>query len=425
MNTAMKNLLLLSLTLCTPALVLQADPIPVSLKEADGYFLLYRDGDPYFIKGAGGRHDLEELARAGGNSVRTWGSTDIEFLDRAHELGLTVCVGLWIQHERHGFDYSDDEAVAEEIQRHRETIDRLKNHPAVLMWGIGNEVEIDYTNKRVWDVVEAVAAYAKEVDPHHPTMTVIAHAPKYVIKEILKRCPSIDILGTNSYGGVGVVAKELRKYGWEGPYVVTEWGADGGWETDRTSWGAEIEPSSTEKAHQRAYRYGVMTSDRAHCLGSYAFHWGYKQEVTPTWFNIFLEDGTATESLEILQYLWTGRFPKHLAPRISELLLDGELPQADVKVKPGASVKAAFELTRGNPKTVRIEWELMPESTDKRKGGDREARPDSVPIDKISESANRLEFAAPSEPGPYRLFLYVYGRDGKTVATANFPFLVK
>jgi hypothetical protein len=403
---------------------LLAEPIPVTLQEVDGYHLLYRDGEPYFIKGAGGDHDLKLLARTGGNSIRTWGGTDIELLDRAHELGLSVCVGLWIEHERHGFDYSDNALVAEQIRRHCATIDRLKDHPAVLLWGIGNEVEIDYTNKRVWDVIEAVAAYAKKVDPHHPTMTVIAHAPKYVIKDILEKCPSIDILGTNSYGGVGVVADALREAGWEKGYIVTEWGADGGWEVDHTKWGAEIEPSSTEKAHQRAYRYGVMTSDRAHCLGSYAFHWGYKQETTPTWFNLFLEDGTATESLEILQYLWTGRFPKHVAPRISELLLDGRLPQASVTVKPGEPVKASYELTRGDPEEVRIVWELMPESTDKRKGGDEEERPEAVEINKIHQSTSRLEFKAPDEPGPYRLFLYVYGGNG-TVATANFPFLVK
>jgi hypothetical protein len=424
MNARLKQLLVPGVILGSLCLTLAAEPIPVTLKEVDGYHLLYRDGEPYFIRGAGGGHDLELLARTGGNSVRTWGDPGIELLDRAHELGLSVCVGLWIEHERHGFDYSDDDAVAEQIRRHCATIDRLKDHPAVLLWGIGNEVEIDYTNKRVWDVVEAVAAYAKQVDPNHPTMTVIAHAPKYVIKEILEKCPSIDILGTNSYGGVGVVAGALRTAGWEKGYIVTEWGADGGWEVDRTDWGAEIEPSSTEKAHQRAYRYGVMTGDRAHCLGSYAFHWGYKQETTPTWFNIFLEDGTATESLEILQYLWTGRFPEQLAPRISELLLNRHEPQASVTVKPGDQVLASFELTRGDPEQVRIEWELMPESTDKRKGGDEEERPEPVEIAKVSESTSRLEFSAPGEPGPYRLFLYVYGGNG-TVATANFPFLVK
>ncbi len=182
-----------------------AEPIPVKLVSVSGTTLLVRADEPYFIRGVGGTERLEELASIGGNSIRTWGPPEKAFLDAAHASGLSVCVGLWIEHERHGFDYDDAEAVAAQIARHCASIDRLKDHPAVLMWGIGNEVELNYTNRRVWDVIEAVAAHAKRVDPHHPTMTVLAHVPVEAVSEVMTRCPSIDILGINSYGGLGVV----------------------------------------------------------------------------------------------------------------------------------------------------------------------------------------------------------------------------
>ena len=61
-------------------------------KDEAGYHLL-RDGQPYVIKGGGGRMYLETLKEAGGNSLRTWGEDNLEpLLDRAHELGLTVTI---------------------------------------------------------------------------------------------------------------------------------------------------------------------------------------------------------------------------------------------------------------------------------------------------------------------------------------------
>ena len=401
-----------------------ADPIPVELVNVHGSHVLLRGGEPYFIKGAGGSADLALLAQIGGNSVRTWGDNEEAMLDRAHELGLSVCVGFWIQHERHGFDYSDDAAVAAEIERHCRVIDRLKDHPAVLMWGIGNEVELQSTNPRVWDVIEAVAAHAKKVDPHHPTMTVIAQAPKDVVEHILERCPSVAILGCNSYGGIGILADEIRAAGWTGPYIVTEWGNDGNWEAYRTGWGAEIEVPSTEKAAQYAARYGLISGDRRNCLGAYVFHWGWKQETTPTWFNLFTRDGRATEAVGLLQCLWTGSFPKEPAPRVANLRLNGVDDIDSLRVKPGSSVVADFQLTRGDVSVVEVHWELAPESTDKQFGGDREKRPEPLHFDGDSLSPTHLEFTAPEEKGAYRLYVYVDG-PGRTVATANFPFLVE
>ena len=35
--------------------------------------------------------------------------------DEAYELGLTVSVGIWLGHERHGFDYDDADAVRRQL----------------------------------------------------------------------------------------------------------------------------------------------------------------------------------------------------------------------------------------------------------------------------------------------------------------------
>ena len=158
-------------------MIVSAEAIPVELRHSAQGWELLRGGEPYFIRGAGGDGSLAQLAAAGANSVRTWGADDIEaLLDEAHEHGLSVTVGIWLGHERHGFDYDDESQVREQFERARQIVLRYKDHPAVLLWGIGNEVEgfEDGDNPAIWSAVNAVATMVKELDPAHPTMAVTA-----------------------------------------------------------------------------------------------------------------------------------------------------------------------------------------------------------------------------------------------------------
>ena len=154
-----------------------AQAIPVELTKSEQGWQLLRGGEPYFIRGAGGSASLEQLAAAGGNSVRTWSTDGVgDILDEAHALGLTVTVGIWLGHERHGFDYDDESQVAEQLERARAAVLRYKDHPALLLWGIGNEMEgfDEGDNPSIWRAVNDVAAMVKELDPHHPTIAITA-----------------------------------------------------------------------------------------------------------------------------------------------------------------------------------------------------------------------------------------------------------
>ena len=91
------------------------------------------------------------------------------------------------------------------------------------MWAIGNEVDLFYNNFRVWDAVEEIAKMIKEIDPYHPTMTVTAGIDPAEVFMIKTYCPSIDILGVNTYGGVQHLSDAVRMYGWDKPYGY-QWG---------------------------------------------------------------------------------------------------------------------------------------------------------------------------------------------------------
>ena len=400
-----------------------ADAIRVELRKADVGWQLLRDGEPYFIRGAGGQHSLEQLAAAGGNSVRTWGGDDIgPLLDEAHSLGLTVTVGIWLGHERHGFDYRDETQVAEQLQRARDMVLKFKDHPAVLLWGIGNEMEgfESGDDQAIWAAVNDVAAMAKELDLNHPTMTVTAEIGGGRIESVHKNSPSIDIHGINAYGGAASIAERLQAGGASKPFVLTEFGARGSWEAPTTAWGAPFEQTSTEKAafYRNSYERSIVAAPNA-ALGSYAFTWGFKMEATATWFGMFLDDGSRLGVVDTMTELWSGSPPSDLAPTIEHLVLQG----AD-QVDPGSELKMTVAIADPEGGPISVRWVLRPESGEYATGGDfRPLLPDieGAVIDGGVEGA---EVRMPEYPGQYRLFLYAYDEAGNA-ATANLPLLVK
>ena len=221
-----------------------------------GDWQLVRDGKPYYIKGAGGDSHLDKLVSIGGNSIRTWSTDNAkEVLDAAQAKGLTVMMGLWVQHERHGFDYNDAEKVANQLEGFKKVVAELKDHPALLLWGVGNEVDLEYKNTSVWDAINQIAQMIHLTDPNHPTCTVTAGLDKEEVRLIIEKAPAIDIYGINTYGDLGNVKATIREAGWKGPYIISEWGPNGHWEVKKTKWGAPVEQNSTEKANSYAQRY--------------------------------------------------------------------------------------------------------------------------------------------------------------------------
>ncbi|MBC7446425.1 MAG: hypothetical protein H7330_00020 [Hymenobacteraceae bacterium] len=400
-------------------------PVRVRVVHTSAGYQLLRAGQPYFIKGAGGSSYLDRLAAYGGNSVRTWSTDDASrVLADAQTHGLTVLLGLNVARERHGFNYDDPQAVAAQLATLRAEVVKYKDAPALLMWGIGNELNLDYTNPKVWDAVNAIARMIHEVDPLHPVTTVLAGIGKKEVDFIKVKCPALDLLAINTYAGLLTLPQQVREAGWPGAYVVGEWGPTGHWEGPQTPWKASVEETSAQKAAVYQARYEAsVPRDATRCLGSYVFLWGQKQERTPTWYGLFTEAGQETEVIDVLQYLWTNAWPVNRAPHLASFRLNGQAATDGITLRPNVPcpVVAAVTDPDGDPLTYR--WELLPESTDLKQGGDRESRPPPI-NDRLTANGGRATLRAPTTAGAYRLFLYATdGHDN--VATANIPFLVQ
>lgn len=422
--------ILLLMSACAPEPDDVGSAITVEIAKTDSGYQLLRGGEPYVIRGAGmARDDIERFAAHGGISIRTWStSNDYQdtraLLDVAAANGVTVALGLSMTAERHGFDYDDPEAVAARLAEIREEVLRYKDHPALLFWLVGNELNHSYTNPAVWDAVNDVAGMIHDLDPNHPVTTPILGFKPDVIAEIKARAPAIDFISFQMYGSLFGLPERIAAMGFDEPFMVTEWGTIGYWEMEKTAWGAPVELTSSEKAgvFLRAHN-DVLAKFDGQMIGSYVFFWGQKQERTPTWFGLLTEQGELTEAADAMQYIWTGEWPANRAPRVEDIRLDGKGDKESVVLTPGKSYDAAFDVVDPDGDPLTFHWEVKPESESQKAGGDREERLPNLAGLLSDPDAPRTTITV-ARPGRYRLFAYAY--DGNDhAAHANIPFLVE
>ena len=406
----------------------------VAVRYQDGRAILYRHGEPYFIKGAAGTEHLDKVALYGGNSIRTWSLHDADsILDEAHELGLTVTLGLEIGRQTWGYDFNYWKfwEVNKKIEELRPFIEKYKDHPALLMWGVGNEVNEYGGGGRVavFHVINRVAKMIKEVDPNHPTMTAVDAFLKknrlFLYKFIT---PNIDIMGFNSFKVVDRIYENI--YGDKGmgkAYILSEWGPDGQWVATNTEWGAPKESGNSEKRQLMEKYWNTINKDSVLFLGSYAFYWGSKQEATHTWFSLFSEDGLETESVNFLKYVWSGEKAKNLAPNIENLFIETSDGLVNDNVYLASNRKYTAITYADDPEgdSLSYKWEIRNEGNYflEVKSKDFTSTEYNMNYLFVEEKNNQIQFTTPKDEGPYRIFVFASDGNGN-VASHNIPFYV-
>ena len=244
-------------------------------------------------------------------------------------------------------------AVARQFDAVRAEVLKYKDHPALLIWAIGNELNMSAHNPRVWDAVNDLSKMIHQLDTNHLTTTPLAGVNRDVVREIKARAPDLDLLSFQVYGDLMNLPQRLREADWDGPYLVTEWGATGHWEVNKTDWGAPIEDDSTLKADLYLKRFEAgIASDHTQCVGSYVFLWGQKQERTPTWFGLFLKSGEETAAVDTMHYLWKGAWPAERSPRLDGAWLDGKTSRQSIHLKSSQAYSARVWRSPVRPRSV-------------------------------------------------------------------------
>lgn len=380
---------------------------------------LKRGGQSYVVCGVGGDENLAGLAARGGNSIRTWTTRDLDkLLDEAQSLNLTVSAGLWLEPECSWFSYKNPRHCDKQAERVREEVTLYREHPALLAWGIGNEAEGDGSNIAFWRQLDRLAIMVGELDPHHPTFTAVAGLSPAKASGLNEHTPHLDYVGINTYGAVFGLREHLEKVGWRRPWMLTEWGPRGFWESKKAASGMPLEQTSSEKAMMIRDAYQKVLTPGGGYLGNYAFVWGWKFESTATWFGLFTHEGDTIASVDVLEEMWTGQKPLNQAPGIEPIV---GVPTG--AVAPGLAFEASVTATDPDHDPLTWQWAVL-RDLQGHQHNSKEKIPDSIP-ETISENGNpSVRVSAPRTPGSYRLYVWV--KDGKGhAATANQPFEVR
>lgn len=206
--------------------------------EADrGFFL---NGRPYRLYGVnyqlGGRpgrgtavhgfeidQDFEIMEEMGATAIRF---AHMQHGPRAYELADMLGLAVWTEAPLVSAASASPEFRQNLAQQMRELIRQTRNHPSVVVWGLGNEVYA--ADDAVNDAIALMQAVAREEDPSRPT--VYAHCCQDDLHRIALNA---DLGGYNRYFGwyademdrIGAWADELHARAPTRPFAVSEYGA--------------------------------------------------------------------------------------------------------------------------------------------------------------------------------------------------------
>lgn len=413
----------------------------VFIKKTEQGFQLIRNGSPFYIKGAAGNSHFKELADMGGNTLRLYDTTNIQSrLDEALKHGLAVIVDIPVPPYSR-YNYLDEEENRILKQKVKELVQKNRDHPALLMWNLGNEVNYPKVHwkdlirenkskirfiKKFNELIDIV----KIGDKNHPVSTSkwnigIGHYASFRIFS-----PGIDIISFNVFGDTKNINKKINQYYFlfgKFPFYVSEFGPDGWWmqEPQYTSWRSPIEPTSAKKAEQIRSRYQLIENNK-NCLGSLLFFWGNKYECTHTWFSLFKEEFKSEILMEV-ERLWKESDNQPNFVGLEYMLVEGKGAADNLIFKPDELKNAELKLNVDGYENITIKWEIYPDvwyqGWNEEKYNTKKLDPPAPVECFINAKNNTASFITPGKEGPYRIFAYVYDKDGY-FATTNTPFYV-
>lgn len=207
--------------------------------------------------------DIPLMAAAGINAVRTYEPlTDRGVLDALYAAGIRVLNTVY------PYGANSVESAAEHVAA-------LKDHPAILMWVIGNEwnyngLYINLPHAEAMARVNAVAAAIRAVDTTHPISTIYGELPS---AETIAAMPDIDVWGVNIYRGLGFgdlfedwAARSDK------PFYVAEYGADA-WNAIRGEEDVESQALAVATLTELIRDNSSARSERGTCAGGTVFEW--------------------------------------------------------------------------------------------------------------------------------------------------------
>jgi hypothetical protein len=168
--------------------------------------------DNYTVKSSAQyQRDLPILREMGANTIRLWGwgynADHQDFLDTAYNHGsrpVYVIPTYWINAAQ---DLNDPSIRQKIITEFRQMVALHKNHPAILMWMIGNELNAPWmygNSDALFSLINemALAAHNEEGAAYHPVTTPLADTDLiHTIQQRDSQVPNLDVWSVQLYRG--------------------------------------------------------------------------------------------------------------------------------------------------------------------------------------------------------------------------------
>ena len=409
----------------------QAFALPCHLKGESGKWSLEVENKPFNLKGVGcsrvkgesGINYLKIARSLGANTVRTWGidKGNQTFLDAAEKLGLKVDAGIWLPHgNAHDskvkkFSYIKDKAKLKKIEKEALAyVQKYKDHPALLMWNVGNEV-IHFTKEKEERVafslyLEELIKKIKKIDPEHPVLYTFAGYKH--IHYIKKYVPSLDIIGVNTYGSVDSIDQEMKSIQLDKPFIITESGPIGPWDAKKDQFGERIDQADYEKSFQYQYHLEEALRLKGRCLGVFPFRLGDPKRKLLSWWDLTVGK-KRRDSFRVIYEHFQGKKMLNTPP----ICIGLSINKPNVKKGENIEISVKARDREKDPLRYGIKfWKI-------RKNNPKSHIPEIIKPEKIFQTS-RFQIAAPTEEGMHKLIIYVY--DGKgNIANRDLTFKVE
>jgi len=247
----------------------------------DGRRLLV-DGEPFQIQGVcwnpvdrGGVHpadldyagfvgkDAPLMQQAGINAVRTYSPlTDTAVLDALHSAGIYVLNAVYI--------YGGDDPSAVDGR-----VAAVKDHPAILMWVLGNEwnyngLYVGQSHEQSLAALNEAAARIRELDERHPIATVYGEIPA---ADVVEAMPLVDVWGINAYRGLsfGDLFDRFADVS-DKPMFLAEYGADA-YDARQDAPNLSAQADATRALTEEILARSAARTPAGQCIGGTIFEW--------------------------------------------------------------------------------------------------------------------------------------------------------
>lgn len=383
-------------------------------KKGDRWQLLV-DKTPYEIKGAtfGYENDVEnydayfkDLKSMGVNTIRTWATGEYtgDLLDTAHSHGIKVMVGIWMRHGRPGmedddsFDYVNNTEGKEQMYENAlSVVETYKNYPAVLTWGIGNEVYLNIATDQekiaYSRLLERICSAIKQRDSNHPITSVEAWT--FGLDWWQQYVPSLDIYGLNSYGpGANLLSEELSRKGIDKPYIITEFGVTGEWDVEQEINGVKVEPTDSQKYDAITTGYKEWIQNKPANLGVFVFHYASGNEFLAPWLFTHY-DSMIRPQYWAIREAFTGKKPINGVPEIKKL----EVPNGPIESS--TWVPVVLEVVDAENESLEVTFSYNQRS------GSRKRRDQINKLEHRVDINGGYEIQLPKEDGPLKVYAMV------------------